>query len=144
MSSYLHCGTPKGVWEHQRDAESCQPCKEYWISLGRPKIDKAFLHGTPQNGKPKPTVELAKCGTESGYRAHLKRSEYACDKCTVAHEKYREERRKDRLKPTECGTYPGYAKHRYLKETPCDECKEAKRIYQREQRAKKRQAKANA
>lgn len=70
------------------------------------------------------SVRTASCGTESGYKAHLRYKEPTCDECRAAHARATQGRVKVRQRSTaigdNCGTPNGY---RYG--CRCDGCKRA-------------------
>lgn len=87
----------------------------------------------------------AACGTDGGYRRHLRLEEAPCDACREANTRSRREQFtapvKDpaRLKPIEHGTPKGYKAHRYRREAACEACLVAARIAVRD-RARARRA----
>lgn len=75
-------------------------------------------------------MRRANCGTDWGYRLHLKHGELACDACLEAHrwdwQRWRDNRYGPRVfKP--CGTRAAYKRHLRRGEPPCHPCRLANR-----------------
>lgn len=87
--------------------------------------------------------KYAPCGTDSGYRRHLRQKEETCDACKDAHNRSAAKLRGGsttgkRKRVAECGTYGGVAAHRHKRERPCEACHEAERQYARKRRANRK------
>lgn len=89
-----------------------------------------------------------KCGTRSGYVAHRRANEDACEPCKAANRAYAadyKERRRHRQIPkgwtgAKCGTIAGYSAH-YRHAVPvCDPCKAANAKRARDRRERKQAA----
>ncbi|MFE1264429.1 WhiB family transcriptional regulator [Streptomyces albogriseolus] len=80
------------------------------------------------------------CGTERGYRMHVRDGEAACEPCMDAHAALVEKRRREQLAQEHAagGTVRGYEVHRRLGEPACAACLAAVR----EQSAQSRRARA--
>lgn len=134
MSGFMFCGTARGVEEHTRDGESCQPCRD-WVKAGRPVTTPETL-GMP--AQPKKRAE-AECGTRAGYFRHRRKGEPACEPCLEAHNAYTARE----VKPVkdvvrEHGTVKGWNQHYYRKEPACQPCKDAKTEDTRKYKARKK------
>jgi hypothetical protein len=147
------CGTRPGYQLHrQRGEDACQPCKDANAAADR----RLRNTGTSKAAKPKavkapkpkrqskPTAppaprRTAACGTDSGYRAHRKWGEKACEPCQAAHAEYNRQARarhaKARRAVVQCGTNSGYQTHRNRNEPVCDPCREAHAETSRQYRA---------
>jgi len=86
------------------------------------------------------------CGTYSGYRAHLRKEEQACQDCKDAanaywRNHYQERKAKPKrvyeFSPDACGTNAGYARHKRYNIPPCDACRQATAQYVATYRARK-------
>lgn len=81
-------------------------------------------------------TQRKQCGSDWGYRVHLKHNEYACLPCLDAHRdawigwKYSADRGRPPLKP--CGTSAAYRRHLRHGEEPCWRCRLANRSYNRD------------
>jgi hypothetical protein len=76
---------PYGVWGGLDEKERAE------LLGGRPKPDPDVA--------PRKSSGPARCGTEAGYRKHIRRGEKACDRCREARNRARVERRRAGLPP---------------------------------------------
>lgn len=118
----------------------------YWTKRPTPINDRhALTGGHWQTGKggirrfieaPKPVKpDPTRCGTDGGYRKHLRLNEETCADCRAAHRRRQNRIRlqgrratKPPLKP--CGTHAAFNRHALKGETPCAECVTGEREYQ--------------
>ena len=76
-----------------------------------------------------PPATLSTCGTDNGYRTHLRRGQVACEPCKAGHReagrawRYGPDRPRRVLQP--CGTAAAYNRHRNRREVPCRPCMDA-------------------
>lgn len=94
-------------------------------------------------------VTYPNCGTEAGYRRHLKEGTLSCQPCRDRHASYTRAYR-ERLKtvparvpgfdPSKCGTYAGYARHQRAADPACDACLTAYADYMAGYRAARKAA----
>ena len=81
---------------------------------------------------------MASCGTNAGYREHMRKKQLVDAECRQAIRDYNtayRRRRGIRSHPTQsevCGTNAGFERHRRIPEAPCDSCRDANRSYQRQ------------
>lgn len=130
----MSCGTALGVKSHQnRNEPPCPGCKKFMTNPSdvvyqpAPKVRAKKSPGRPR---------VAVCGTQSGYKKHLRLGEAVCDDCRTSEAKrvrdYRGVSSGPRvLQP--CGTPAAALRHRRLGEEVCDPCRlainEANRRY---------------
>ena len=106
---------------------------------------EALAQHTTTKGQPRQRRRVAECGTESGYRKHIREHDIACDDCLRAHAADMAVRRgkqsnwKRRGKP-QCGTYSAAIAHRKKGEQVCGPCREAENAYHREYQKNRRAA----
>ena len=86
-------------------------------------------------------LDLARCGTYSNYRQHLRVGTQTCEPCRQAKNAYEREREaRNRLgiirkpvkpvfDPNKCGSLKGYGQHRNQGVPMCDGCRQANADY---------------
>lgn len=79
---------------------------------------------TKTGRKPVKARVPAQCGTEAGDKAHRRKGETPCVRCSEA-ASAAWQRRKAVREPAECGTRRGYQRHRRQGEQACDPCRAA-------------------
>lgn len=127
------CGTATGYNLHSKHRETpCEPCR--FARRERRKVLRE--KNMPAKGTPKkePTKDY-RCGIKgaTGYNAHNRRWEIACEPCQSAALEYYRLRHPKRTRPeiirkeptttSECGTDTGYFAHSKRGETSCESCK---------------------
>jgi hypothetical protein len=90
------------------------------------KFPPTIIRKPPRNSAGR--YKIAPCGTESGYKRHLRDNEWACDPCKIANAKSKTLKRGG--KPTgkvrelaPCGTTSAYHRHQRNGEQPCLPCR---------------------
>jgi len=84
------CGTYAGYGQHRRhNVPQCRDCLDAQVRYKREWLDKRRNHIPIQRA----TFDAGKCGTYSGYMAHLRYKVTPCVPCKAAHSKYMNEYR---------------------------------------------------
>jgi hypothetical protein len=125
---------PPGLW-----APAPEVVTEKAVKVRKPSPTTAS--GRPSRAKPphERKVKVATCGTDSGYKKHLRDKTPTCTPCREAHNvtvrAYDRNRVRKQYVRADCGTETGYSGHRTRKERICAPCREAHNVKQRERRA---------
>jgi len=92
------CGTYAGYGQHRRhNVPQCRDCLDAQVRYKREWLDKRRNHIPIQRA----TFDPSKCGTYSGYMAHLRYNVTPCVPCKAAHNKYMADYRARRKQATQ-------------------------------------------
>lgn len=126
----LPCRTDMSLWfstdpiERHDAAQQCRHCP-LLLACMQDALARDEQHGVW--GGIDMEARAVGCGSERGYRRHVRRRETPCPGCRAAHDAAVEADRRRRLAVEHAagGTVRGYAMHRRLGEEACRSCKRA-------------------